>query len=150
MIRWQKNILIFIVVGFLTDAGLSAYDGSPRCFRELQRNFFQPSTVSLALSFYRNIPQPQWLIISRALQARNGTIPQLMRDQARRLRPNPLEDPFDPVGAEDLFRQVLWTIFADVMIQNGVSRPSQIEGAFNSIWRKESGRIADCLGLPPR
>lgn len=88
-------------------------------------------------------------MVSRSLRQKNRTIPQLMKDQARRMRPNPLENPFDPVAAEDLFRQVLWNVFADVMIQHNIKNRPQIEGAFNFIYKEESKRITGCLGSLP-
>ncbi len=146
MITNQKIFPLLIALFLFSGNQLSAYDASPRCFTQLQRNFFRYSTISLALSFYGEIPQSQWSMVNRSLQKKNQMIPQLMREQAARMHSNPLENPFNREVAEDLFRQVLWNVFADVMIRYNVTKRVQIEGAFNFIYKKESKRIIDCLG----
>jgi len=137
-----------ILIGLFSvlSISLSAYDDSPKCFQHLQRIFFQQSTVAEALSLH-NVPQSQWFVIGSELESRNRYIPRRMKQQAKRMRRSPLENPFQPEDALELFRQVLWEEFVEVMKKYDGANQRNWRDIFSLIYQSESERINFCIGI---
>ena len=134
-----------LIITFQT---LSAYDASPRCFKEIQTDFFREPTVTTALSFQSHrIYRSQWYRISKDLMTANRRIPRLMKEEARRLDENPLEKPFQYEGAEKLLHAVTWSLFVEVMDRHYVKDQYTLQRVFTYIFEQESERIRACLNL---
>ncbi len=132
----------------VTFQDLSAYDASPKCFKEIQTDFFQETTITTALSFHRHrIYQSQWFRISRDLVKTNKRIPDLMEKYAKRLPRNPLEQPFQYEAAEKLLYSVTWDLFIEVMDSYYIKNQYTLQRVFSYIFNQESGRIRACLEL---
>ncbi|MFQ5728739.1 MAG: hypothetical protein ACE5GN_00040, partial [Waddliaceae bacterium] len=123
-----------------------AYDAQPRCFKQLQTRFFRGSTVNLALSIFQT-PQSQWILIRQDLKKESRRIPRIMKARGRKMRPNPLQNPFQTEAALQLFRQIAWEIFVQVMAKyDDGFQQRKWPAIFNHIYETELRHINACLG----
>lgn len=99
----------------------------------------------LALKLYK-APQGMWNLIARELNSRNSRIPGMMRDHAKKMRPNPLENPFDEDAAIKLLRRVTREIFMETMRKYQPVVERDWERIFSYIFDFELERIEQCLG----
>jgi len=131
---------------------MSAYDASPRCYKELQTNFFDSRIVMEALALHY-VPQNSWTPIARALATQSQQVPQVIRAQSMRLQPNPLDPVFLPEQALELLRSVLLTVFTQVVSSYNFNQESNInqgdiQAMFDYISNKQAYRIERCFGQP--
>ncbi len=138
--RWLLGALLLlaeqqVVYGF--------YD-APRCFRELHSRFFTAEVLYPILSLHE-VPQSQWEPILTKLQARSKDVPNKVRELARRLSPNPLENPFQKKEAEELLKKVLLEIFEGTLRESNVFHTSSIQDMFEDIWLKQAPLLNKCL-----
>lgn len=127
----------------------SSFNASPRCYKDLQIDFFNQQYIYEALDLYAldNIYQSQWVQIVRKLREEQKNVPQIIRLKANRMRPNPLEYPFQKDKAEELLVQTLYEIFARVMQDYVSLLPDQtIQNMFAYIKQQQAGRLEACLG----
>ena len=110
-----------------------------KCFRELQKDFFDNNTVTRAMSLYIPYYQNQWSPILRTLQSKSRNISQELQKRARASGKSPLS-PFDPVEAEKLLMSVYSDIFTNVLNYYGLNDPSLIEGMFSNIRHVKEGK----------
>lgn len=134
----------------LTFTRLYGFNDEPGCFRELQTTFFQTDLVQQALSL-NAIDMNTWPLITQELQRRSQTIPSILRERTRFMRPDPLDYPFDPIGAGEILRQILFQMFTDVFHDFRTSsglivNDYDIQNMFNFIRYRQRDRITQCLG----
>lgn len=149
--RIYKSIIIcsFIFI----NSSLLGFDASPRCFKDLEINFFQPSLVSQALSLH-HVDQSIWTPINQYLQEASKKVPAIIKAKAEKMNPNPLTPKFIPEVAFQLLNETLFQIFSDVMIQYNSYQQLNINGddirsMFEYIKEKQSRRLEPCfMGKP--
>lgn len=129
---------------------LIAFDDQPSCFVDLQSNFFRPDLVMEALSYHsvHEIYQSQWTIVAQKLRDRSRDVPRLMRERSdflelNQLR-NPLQYPFDPVGADKLLRPILLEILSNVLKESNLYNVSAIQDIFAYIYNRQIDLIRAC------
>lgn len=139
--------LLFLILGvFLCCTnGYATFNDAPACFKQLQTDFFRPNFVVRALSLHI-VPQSQWDIITRALQERSKRIPEILRQRSGHMRHSPINYPFQPNEALTMLLQLLFETFQQVMRENYVTNPSDIEGMFKYILSRQADHIRACLG----
>ncbi|MFQ5730049.1 MAG: hypothetical protein ACE5GN_06785 [Waddliaceae bacterium] len=92
-------------------------------------------------------PQSQWILIRQDLKKESRYVPRLMKERARKMRPNPLENPFQAEGVLQLFRQISWEIFVKVMEKyDDGHQQRKWPAIFNYIYETELRHINACLG----
>jgi hypothetical protein len=142
--RLRGIIFTMLVLRLMLPSSLPAYDASPKCFKQLQTEFFRESTVELALSIFQT-PQSQWILIRKGLKDESRHIPQIMKEQAKKMRPNPLENSFQTESALRLLRKVAWEIFVKVMEKYDGSQKRKWQLIFDYIYETELRHINACL-----
>jgi hypothetical protein len=132
---------------FLATSFLSAYDATPPCFKEIERTFFNTRTILLALQYFQNDYsfQGAWDPFQRALVGKNSLISGRMRTYAKKMKPSPLEKPFDHKGAVNLLRVVTREFFMEAMKKYQPVIERDWDATFNYIFDTELERINACI-----
>lgn len=121
-----------------------AYAEVPSCFHDLERNFFRTDYVNEALSL-QGIGQSNWAIINTELRGQIKRVPEMVKQRAKYLSPNPLESPFDPVGAEALLDGVLLDVLAETLQIFQITNRSRAEEMYAYIKEKQIDRFHHCF-----
>lgn len=140
----RMKILCWIFASFVYAASAIAYDASPACLHDLEANFFDNVTVSQALSLHRVDPG-SWTPIYEDLRYNSREVRRLVEIESKRLNPNPLYNPFDPVKAEEILMKVLYNIFAGTLAQHQVTNEGDIQEMFGFIRDHNKKRIDACF-----
>ncbi len=139
------SLLCFVIISFFVSFPLAySYDNSPPCFRSLASHFFDNVTVSQALSLHRVDPG-SWTPIYEDLSYQSGAIQYLVEEEAKKLTPNPLSRPFDPIKAQEVLMKVLYTVFYNTLINHEVTNQSDIQEMFGFIRDHNKKRIESCF-----
>lgn len=132
---------------------MHAYDASPQCYKDLQRDFFSYDLVIQALSMYP-IPQGQWENIYKDLQYASQYVPQMIKERASYMQPNPIENRFYPKEAQELLFDVLFEVFTNVMRINAhedyrspLIDQKNVRDMFGFIRGRQVLRLNKCLGF---
>lgn len=147
---WMRNLCLTVCLVFLGCAGgLKAVDDRPACFKEIQNTFFRYQTVAIALDF-NEVFQNQWDYIARQLESVNHEIAPRMKAKAIKMRPNPLQYPFNGKRAKDLLKETAWELFQEVMVRIEADRSRAVlhrfwRDIFEYIFTVELGRIDPCI-----
>jgi hypothetical protein len=151
----RKALLILLsFVCIANPIPMQAYDDSPRCYKDMQRDFFSYDLVIQALSMYL-VPQGQWELIFQNLQNAMRDVPEIVRSRAAQSDPNPLEYPFQSKQAEDILFQALFEVFSNVMQVNGaadprssLNDPKNVREMFGYIRQQQAFRLLRCMSRP--
>lgn len=132
---------------------LQAYDASPKCYRDLELNFFQPALVSQALSLHR-VDQSTWTPILRTLKENSRKVPAIIRAKAKNIRPNPFEPDFIPEIAKQIMDETLFEVFSASVASYNSYQDLGINGEdivkmFQYISEKQADKINRCFGITP-
>ncbi len=114
------------------------------CSKEYLLNYFPEVVVNKVLHQYQ-IPGELWPQINQELQAQEASVVDIVREEASKMKPNPLYDPKQKNVASELFRQALYQIFTNVMNKNGVQREEQISAMMDLIQYKKAKLFNDCI-----
>lgn len=139
--------LYFLAFAFFAEA----YDASPRCFRDLELNFFQPALVSQALSNHR-VDQSVWTPINQILKESSRQVPSLLRERVKYLNVNPLSPVFIPEPALKILEEILFRIFSETLISYNSYQDLRINGEdiknmFDYIKREQASKIENCFKI---
>lgn len=121
------------------------FNDSPRCLKELQMHFFPPEIVKQSLDLFY-VFQSQWDPILSEISRTSQKAPQQLKERAKKLRPNPLEHPFDPEKTKELLLSIEYDIFRNALIKNYFNNAQAIKGMFDFIVNAQAERIEICLG----
>lgn len=143
------TVLLMGVMDLTMVSSLSAYDASPRCYRELQLHFFRPELVQQALSMH-HVPQSAWIPITQVLTSQSTQVPRYIREKARRMQPNPFDPVFLPEVALGLIEETLFQIFSTTMApymnyQAVVINQGDIADMFRYIRNKQEKAFLRCF-----
>ncbi|MBA3957488.1 MAG: hypothetical protein H0X51_03715 [Parachlamydiaceae bacterium] len=138
--------ILLVCLGLMGMSKGHAWLDDRGCFRDLQVHFFEPLWVTQALSLHQ-IFQSQWDPINSKLQDRVRDVPTILKQRAnRRGYSSPLENPFQPIAAGELLRQILLEMFTQVLNESNITNQSDIEEMFAYIEQQQRERIKACLG----
>lgn len=145
-----KQFIIMGITGFLLAMSYPheaiSYDSSPSCFRQLETQFFQEKITAEALSLH-NVYQSQWERIIDSLHKRSQAIPQLIKQRAMHMKPNPFDRPFQKEEAEKLLMQALHEVMSVTMKEFYVSVSERdIDEMIEYIKSKQSHKFEACFG----
>lgn len=141
-LAWPVNFLIFALA--LTAVPILSADVPP-CYRDLEVNFFDPNIVNEAFSLHA-ISQSNWNLINTELQRNMKQVPELIRERAKQIDPNPFESPFQPEAASELLQQALLEVFSKTLSIFHITNQYNIEEMFNYIRKRQRARLTACLG----
>lgn len=136
-----KKLVLLLVMPW----ALFAFNDAPRCLYDLQVHFFPREVARQAFDLFY-VFQSQWDPIMTGLTTEARNVPDLMRQKARAMHPNPLEYPFDPNKAKELFLAVEYDVFRRVLVRNYVYNLEVIRGMFDFIVTQQQQRIDACFG----
>lgn len=122
------------------------YGAPPACYRQLQEEAFPYQRVVQAFDA-ANITNTSWAYLYSQLQTAKRQIPDMVRREADKLSPNPLNDPFQPELAVELLRRVEYTVFFNVMNATQYNIISDINQMFAFIFQTHASKIYQCLGV---
>lgn len=142
-IQYLEDMIKFILLLFPLMA--FGFNDSPSCLRDLQVRFFPPEIVKQSLDLFY-VFQSQWDPILSEISRGTQSVPQLLKERAQRLRPNPLEHPFDPEKTKELLLAIEYDVFRNALIKNYFYNMQAIRGMFDFIVNAQAGRIEACLG----
>lgn len=144
---YYKKTLICFLLPFLM-----SWVAAPRCFYNLEMTFFDREIVMQAMNAYTlsGIYQSQWSLVYVDLMREQSAIPQLIKENARRMKPNPLDYPFQSDKAEELLLKTLYEVFAKVIRKHSVANDETIQGMFKFIIEKQSKKLEACFGKKDR
>lgn len=107
--------------------------------------FFPPEIVKQSLDLFY-VFQSQWDPILSEIARASQNAHQQLKDRAKKLRPNPLEHPFDPEKTKELLLSIEYDIFKNALIKNYFRNAQAIKGMFDFIVNAQAERIEICLG----
>lgn len=125
----------------------SAFNAEPQCYRELKTTFFRSEIVAQAFSLY-TVDQGQWVLIINKLRDRTRDVPSRIQAEAQRMRPNPLDYPFQPKEADQLLMDALLHIFTIALNESNITDPRVIREMFEYIREQQLPRLSECYGVP--
>ena len=135
---------------FLALFHLKAYsqESAPPCYFNLATQFFKYEITVQAFSM-NNIDQSIWSTLVTQLNQQAQQVPQGIRSEAQKYRPNPLYRPFQAAAASQLLYNNLYASFKLVLLQNNVTafmNEVAIGSMFRYIWMQQLQNIQNCLG----
>ena len=141
-----KRIAILI---FLICAGWNA---APRCFYDLEMTFFDREIVMESMDAFtlNDVYQSQWALIYVDLMKERSAIPGLIKENVRRMKPNPLQYPYQSDKAEELLLKTLYEVFSRVIHKHAAVNEEVIQGMFKFIVERQSKRLEACFGKKNR
>lgn len=142
-----KNLLFLTGFQFLFFITLQAWDDTPKCFKYLEKNFFEERILTQALSFHY-IPQGDWDAIYRDVKIKMKHMPETIKMKARAMDVNPLENPFQPKEAQKLLLDSLYEAFASVMWYHNIYHSGTIVDIFNFVLKKQQSKLDECFAVP--
>lgn len=131
-------IVLSIALPFFSSAQL------PSCYREMEINFFKPNLVNEALSLH-SVPQSNWTPINQELQKNVRFVPQLVKERADRMIPNPFV-PFQPQAASALLRSVLFEVFSRTLAVFHITNQNKVDEMFQYLRERQSQLFLSCFG----
>lgn len=136
----MKKFLLYLLVPM----SLMGFNDAPSCLYDLQVNFFPPDISRQSFDMFY-IFQSHWELILTSLKYEANQVPNLMRERARALKPNPMDYPFDADKTKELLLAVEYEVFHKVLIRNYVYDLQAIRGMFDNIVQHQQKRIDACL-----
>ena len=124
---------------------LAATAEIPACYKDLELNFFKVNLLNEALSLHA-VSQSNWSLINMELQRNIKRVPEIVRQRAKGMDPNPFEIPFQSHAAAELLRQVLLEVFSETLAIFHITNQSNIEEMFQYIRERQSQRLVACFG----
>lgn len=112
---------------------IGAYDDRPKCYKELERNFFD-YTVSAAAFDLWNVPQGLWRSIMSRLNEHQSEVEEIVKKKSEKYKPNPIQNPFQSDVAKLILKETLYQIFIQALIDSGFSDSEAIDRMFEYIW----------------
>ena len=138
-------INILFVAFFAISAFAAANAEIPPCYRDLERNFFRTDLLNETLSMH-SVYQSSWSLIGAALQRNMKNVPELIRERAKKMDPNPFAPVFHSKEAAYLLRQVLFEVFSLTLAQFQITNQDKAMEMFQYILNKQSQRFMSCFG----
>ena len=142
----NKSFLLLLLPIFFCNQLVEAFNDEPNCYKELKTTFFQRRLLEQALSMY-DVNQSQWPLIAQMLVDRSLMVPNIIKQRAQRMMPDPLEYPFNSSEAVKLLKQVLLEVFAQVMRESGIFNENVVRGMFEYVYKKQDARFEACIGV---
>lgn len=125
------------------------FNDEPACYKELMTDFFNPAIVSQTLSLYFT-SQSSWQMIVYELQKQSReNAATIITYKAQRMRPNPLEYPFNQKVAAKLLFETLFDIFTQAFKGYNIFQQFNdidYKNMFNEIKRKQRDKLIRCFG----
>ena len=118
---------------------------APLCYKELEANFFNANLVNEALSLH-SVSQSNWPLINTELQNNLKRVPELVKEKAKKMNPNPFGNPFQPHEASKLLRSVLFEIFSETLADFQITNQGKVQEMFRYIRERQSQRLLSCFG----
>jgi hypothetical protein len=140
----KKFILSLLFLGWM--ASLAAWDDSPRCMYSLETQFFDAKTVKESFDLY-HVMQSLWGPAYTDLLVNVKKVPTLVKAKARKMSPNPFDNPFDPEKAKQVLIDAEFEVFRDTMVSHYFADLNAIHGMFDYIVRQQEANINRCLGV---
>lgn len=142
----QKAISLFFIIlmGFLFPSPSYAVNTMPRCLKTLAVTFYDGVYLDQALNMHR-VYQSTWSPIRNELKRRARRVPELMYQEGKKLRPNPLDHPFNPKEAEKIFIKVLFQQFQETLNDFDVMNRGNIRDMFDYIRLRQQDKIDACV-----
>jgi len=134
---WLVALLFFVAA--------AAHAEAPPCYKDLELNFFRTDLVNEALSLHK-IPQSNWNLINYELKNRVKRVPEMIKQRAKKMDPNPLATPFLPELAQQLLDSVLIDIFQETLSVFHLNNTEQTKEMYNYIREKQKQRMISCFG----
>lgn len=139
----------FLVTILCAGTCIYGWNDEPECYKELQVDFFRSELVSQTMSLY-SLTQSSWQMIVYELQKRSREkVPDIIHYKASRMRPNPLEYPFNPKIASQILFDTLFDLLKEVFRGYNIFQQfndTDYKGMFNEIKRKQRDRLRKCFG----
>lgn len=117
----------------------------PPCYRNLEVNFFRTDLVNEALSLH-GVSQSKWNLINTQLQGNVKGVPQLVKEKAKKMEPNPFDPPFQSQEAAELLRQVLLEVFSETLANFHITNQANVKEMFQYIRERQSQLLISCFG----
>jgi hypothetical protein len=135
---------------FLAFFHLKAYsqESAPPCYFNLATQFFKYEITVQAFGM-NNIDQSVWSTLVTQLNQQARQVPQWIRAEAQKYRPNPLNRPVQAAAASQILYNNLYACFKLVLLQNNVTafiNEVAIGSMFRYIWMQQLQNIQNCLG----
>lgn len=141
-IFWYRAMLLALVA-LSTPIAITAE--APACYRDLEVNFFRQNLVNEALSLHA-VSQSNWALINTELQRNVKRVPEMIKDRAKKMDPNPFGTPFQSHAASELLQQVLLQVFSETLAIFHITNQAKIEEMFQYIRERQSQRLVSCFG----
>ena len=118
---------------------------APLCYKQLEADFFNTNFVNESLSLH-SVSQSNWPLINTELQKNLKRVPELVKERAKKMDPNPFGNPFQPEEASKLLRKVLYEVFSETLANFQITNQSKVQEMFRYIRERQSQRLLSCFG----
>ena len=139
-----NQFITLLILGLMLPLCVGAE--TPRCYAKLESSFFNPYYLTQALSLNRNIFQSSWSTINQTVQIKAQRVPQMVRDRAERMNPNPFGNPYHPKEAGELLEQVLINVLAESLALFGITNPHDVKVVFDFVLEQQRAEWIVCFG----
>lgn len=136
--------MLKLLITLFFPCALFSFNDAPSCLYNVQVGFFPAEVARQSFDLFY-VFQSQWDPIITQLNYSAKQVPNIMRERARLMRPNPLEYPFDPEKTKELLLAVEYEVFRNVMVKNYFYDQQAIRGMFDYIAQHQQGKIDACL-----
>ena len=128
---------------------ICGFNDTPRCYKELEINFFDDAIVLQTFSLYTNsgVTQSQWPWLLRNLKDAESRVPGLIKARTNAMRPDPSAYPFQKDTMRDILLETLYQVFYQVMSKYTPVQEESIKDMFEQIKYKQKHRLESCLNI---
>lgn len=134
-----------LLASLLLLSPMDVFSETPLCYKNIEANFFKPEFVDEALSLH-SVPQSNWTLINNELREKMVRVPELVREKAKKMNPNPFGMPFQPQEASEVLRQALFAVFAETLADFHITNRGKAEEMFQYIRQRQGLRLLACFG----
>lgn len=113
------------------------------CAKELA-TYFPELLVNETLKKF-HVPEDKWAAIRKELAEKDKNIVREVERKAEGMHPNPLKDPQQRQAAVKLFKETLFTAFADTLHNQGIADDAQIQAMLEDLQVQKAKKFAACL-----
>jgi hypothetical protein len=145
----MKNMFLLILC-WTSMSSLGAWDATPTCAKQLEKDFFNEKAVLKSLSTSSYVQMNQWTLIAQEIKAKSSNMYDLVKGVAGRYSPNPLEYPYDQKKSEEVYQEAFFDLFAQVLRAHFVTDPTALEQMFNDLMFQHKFQWEQCFGKRER
>lgn len=119
-------------------------DIAVKCTKEELMRFF-PEQVVESILVKHNVPKEKAEAMAKTLSQKDINLSKIVEKKLEKLAVNPLSGTSQREAAAKVYRETMFEIFSQVMIENGITDPDQIQKMLDELQEARSKLFLDCI-----